>query len=152
MYKKILVPLDGSKLAEVVLPHVEQLAWELGSSLILLRVVRPPRSTESPWAEDMMALNREREAVFRREAETYLSARRGELRNKNIETSMYVIDSEAVAVAILDFADQQGVNLIAMSTHGRSGLSRWVYGSVAEKVLQGATCPVLLVRARREEP
>jgi nucleotide-binding universal stress UspA family protein len=151
VYKKILVPLDGSKLAEVVLPHVEQLAWELGSSLILLRVVKPPRSTEAPWAEDMMALNQEREAVFRRDAETYLSARRGELRGKGIEISTYVITSESVAGAILDFAEQQAVDLIAMSTHGRSGLSRWVYGSVAEKVLQGAACPVLLIRARREE-
>ena len=77
MKEKILVPLDGSKLAEVALSHVEQLAWELHSSLILLRVVKPPRSLEYPRAEDLMALNREREAVFKREAETYLAAQRG---------------------------------------------------------------------------
>jgi nucleotide-binding universal stress UspA family protein len=151
VYKKILVPLDGSKLAEVVLPHVEQLAWELGSSLILLRVVRPPRAVEYTRQEEMMALNRERETVFKRDAETYLAARRGELRNKNIEVSTHIIVSEAVATAILDFAESEGVDLIAMSTHGRSGLGRWVYGSVADKVLQGATCPVLLIRAKREE-
>jgi nucleotide-binding universal stress UspA family protein len=150
MYKKILLPLDGSKLAEVVLPHVEQLAWELGSSLILLRVVRPPRAVEYTRQEEMMALNREREAVFKRDAETYLAARRGELRNKNIEVSTHIIVSEAVATAILDFAESEGVDLIAMSTHGRSGLGRWVYGSVADKVLQGATCPILLIRANRE--
>ena len=151
MYQKILVPLDGSRLAEVALAHVEQLAWELGSSLLLLRVVRPPRSVEHPWPEEMMALNRQREAVFRREAETYLAARRGELRNKKIPVETYVIVSETVAAAILDFAQREGVDLIAMSTHGRSGLGRWVYGSVAEKVLQGAPCPVLLIRARRAE-
>ena len=151
MYEKILVPLDGSKLAEVALSHVEQLAWELHSSLILLRVVKPPRSLEYPRAEDLMALNREREAVFKREAETYLAAQRGELRTKKIKVSTRVIVSEAVALAILDFAEQEGVHLIAMSTHGRSGVSRWVYGSVAEKVLQGASCPVLLIRAKRED-
>lgn len=151
MYKKILVPLDGSKLAEVALAHVEQLAWELGSSLILLRVVRPPRAVEYTRQEEMMALNRERETVFKRDAETYLAARRGELRNKNFEVSTHIIVSEAVATAILDFAESEGVDLIAMSTHGRSGLGRWVYGSVADKVLQGATCPVLLIRAKREE-
>ena len=151
MYKKILVPLDGSRLAEVALRHVEQLAWELGSSLILLRVVKPPRSVEHPWAEEMMALNREREAVFKQEAETYLAARRGALRDRKIEVSTYVIVSQDVAATILDFAEQQKVDLIAMSTHGRSGPGRWVYGSVAEKVLQHSTCPVLLIRARREE-
>jgi nucleotide-binding universal stress UspA family protein len=151
VYKKILVPLDGSKLAEVALAHVEQLAWEQGSSLILLRVVRPPRAVEYTRQEEMMALNREREAVFKRDAETYLAARRGELRNKNLEVSTHIILSEAVATAILDFAESEGVDLIAMSTHGRSGLGRWVYGSVADKVLQGATCPVLLIRAKREE-
>jgi nucleotide-binding universal stress UspA family protein len=151
VYEKILVPLDGSKLAEVALSHVEQLAWELHSSLILLRVVKPPRSLEYPRAEDLMALNREREAVFKREAETYLAAQRGELRTKKIKVSTRVIVSEAVALAILDFAEQEGVHLIAMSTHGRSGVSRWVYGSVAEKVLQGASCPVLLIRAKRED-
>jgi nucleotide-binding universal stress UspA family protein len=151
VYKKILVPLDGSKLAEVALAHVEQLAWEQGSSLILLRVVRPPRAVEYTRQEEMMALNREREAVFKRDAETYLAARRGELRDKNLEVSTHIILSEAVATAILDFAESEGVDLIAMSTHGRSGLGRWVYGSVADKVLQGATCPVLLIRAKREE-
>ncbi len=150
MYKKILLPLDGSKLAEVVLPHVEQLAWELGSSLILLRVVRPPRAVEYTRQEEMMALNRERETVFKRDAEIYLAARRGELRNKNFEVSNHILVGEAVATAILDFAESEGVDLIAMSTHGRSGLGRWVYGSVADKVLQGATCPVLLIRANRE--
>lgn len=150
MYQKILVPLDGSKLAEVALAHVEQLAWEMKSSLILLRVVKPPRSVEHLRQEEMMALNRERESVFKRDAEVYLAAHRGELRNKNIDVSTHVIVSESVGGAILDFADQEGVGLIAMSTHGRSGLSRWVYGSVAEKVLQGADCPVLLIRAKRE--
>ena len=150
MYQKILVPLDGSKLAEVVLVHIEQLAWKLGSSLALLRVVRPPRSVEYPWQEEMMALNQERESVFKRDAETYLAARGGELRGKKIEVSTHTIISEAVAATILDFADRQDVDLIAMSTHGRSGIGRWVYGSVAEKVLQGANCPVLLIRARRE--
>jgi nucleotide-binding universal stress UspA family protein len=150
VYKKILVPLDGSKLAEGALRHVEQLAWEMKSSLVLLRVVRPPRSVEHPWAEEMMALNREREAVFKKEAETYLAGRKGELRNKKIKASTYVIVSQDVAATILDFAAQQPVDLIAMSRYGRSGPSRWVFGSVAEKVLQHAPCPVLLVPSQQE--
>jgi nucleotide-binding universal stress UspA family protein len=103
VYNKILVPMDGSKPAEEALRHAEYVAYELSSSLLLLRVVKPPRSVEHPWPEEMMALNRERE----------------------------------------------GVDLIAMPTHGRSGVSRWVYGSVTDKVLQGATCPVLFVRTTR---
>jgi nucleotide-binding universal stress UspA family protein len=146
MYQTILVPLDGSKLAEVALRHVEQLAYELGSSLLLLRVVRPPHSVEHPRAEEMMALNREREAVFKQDAETYLAARRGELREKGLEVNTYVIVNRNVASTILDFAKRQDVDLIAMSTHGRSGVSRWVYGSVTDKVLQGSTRPVLLIR------
>ena len=151
MYDKILVPVDGSGRAEAIFQHILPLAKECGAELILLRVVKPPRSLEYPRAEDLMALNREREAVFKREAETYLAAQRGELRTKKIKVSTRVIVSEAVALAILDFAEQEGVHLIAMSTHGRSGVSRWVYGSVAEKVLQGASCPVLLIRAKRED-
>lgn len=150
MYKKILVPLDGSKLAEVVLPHVEQLAWELGSTLILLRVIKPPRHPGSPGPEYTVSLDQDQERAAHREAETYLSGHRGELRNKRVEASTHVVVREAAAAAILDFADQKQVDLIAMSTHGRSGLGRLVYGSVAEKVLQGATCPVLLIRARLE--
>jgi len=148
VYKKILVPLDGSNLAEVALRHVEQLAWEMKSSLVLLRVVKPPRSVEHPWAEEMMALNREREAVFKKEAEIYLAGRKGELRNKKIEASPYVIVSQDVAATILDFAAQQAVDLIAMSRYGRSGASRWVFGSVAEKVLHGGPCAVLVVRCQ----
>ena len=150
MYKKILVPLDGSKLAESALRHVEQLAWEMKSLLVLLRVVKPPRSVEHPWAEEMMALNREREAVFKKEAEIYLAGRKGELRNKKIEAATYIIISQDVAATILDFAAQQQVDLIAMSRYGRSGPSRWVFGSVAERVLQNAPCPVLLVPSQQE--
>ena len=150
MFEKILVPLDGSELASSILLLVEELAWMHKSSVEMLAVVRPPHATEHTRSEDLMALNQQAVEVLRRDAEAYLAARKGEWRPEGIPVRTKVIVSSSVASTILDFAEANGIDLIAMTTHGRSGLGRWVYGSVAGKVLQQASCPVLLVRSRQD--
>lgn len=143
LYRKILVPLDGSALAEVALRHAGSLAWAYGAEVTLLRVIQISWPLNAPDAgiEGNLALDRARE-----EARTYLKALCGELREQKIVAHAVVLSGPA-AETIVDYARQEGVDLIVMSNRGRSGLSRWVFGSVAERVLQGAPCPVLLVRA-----
>jgi nucleotide-binding universal stress UspA family protein len=150
MFENILIPLDGSELASSILPLVEELAWTHKSSVVMLAVVRPPHTTEYTRSEDLMALNQQSLEVLRRDAEAYLAARKGEWRPEGIPVKTKVIASSSVASTILDYAEANGIDMIAMSTHGRSGLGRWVYGSVADKVLQHAICPVLLIRSRQD--
>ena len=127
MVERILVPLDGSELAETVLPYAEHLATRSGAELRLLSVTE----TEAG----------------RTEANTYLTALREQMAGRAVEASVSIAPGEAAAT-ILAEADAWRVDLIAMSTHGRSGVLRWVFGSVADKVMHATTRPLLLVRAR----
>jgi nucleotide-binding universal stress UspA family protein len=144
LYRKILVPLDGSGLAEVALRHAESLAWQCGAEIILMRVIHMawPLSAPDMNVERRLDVDRIQAAAL-----TYLKGICGELRAKKI-TAHKVVMNGPVADTIVDYARQEGVDLIVMCSHGGGGFSRWVFGSVAEKVLQGAPCPVLLVRAR----
>ncbi len=145
MYQNILVPLDGSALAEAALHHAEALALEFKSNMILLRVVISPYQLIAP---DLVLSGAVTELPgLRDQAVQYLQGLSGELREKGISYQTAILDGP-VPDAITDFAKSEHVDLIVMSTHGRGGISRWVYGSVAEKVLQAAPCPVLLIRAR----
>ncbi len=146
MYGKILVPLDGSKLAECVLPHIEALAKGCkAKSVILLRVVEPfvvlgkyPVSQTT----DPKAIDAENKA----KAEEYLDhvARRLNFDGAKIKTE--VVMGNAVET-ITDYATKNKVDLIIIATHGRSGVSRWVWGSVADRVLRSSCVPVFMVRA-----
>lgn len=155
MYKQILVPLDGSEVAEQVWPHVEALAEKFGSAITLLRAIMPPvipvavppmgpPVTPSTTKVYMEAMEAEREA-----ASEYLSTFAEPLRKRGLQVTPELTDGPA-AGAILGRAATVGADLIAMTTHGRSGLERLVLGSVAEEVTRRAPCPVLLVRARTE--
>jgi nucleotide-binding universal stress UspA family protein len=134
MFQRILVPLDGSKLAEAVLPYVQILATRLPAPMILLQVVPPPYEVRPGPGPTLATL-----------AGGYLAALQTHLRSAGL-TVDWVTRAGLPADAIIDYAAECGADLIAMSTHGRSGLGRWVYGSVADKVLRGADVPVLLVR------
>jgi nucleotide-binding universal stress UspA family protein len=146
MYQKILVPLDGSMRAEAVLPHVEELAHRCMSSVILVRVVdmTPPIGA----AEKAYAMLRQRGLERQtREAESYLAARQGEFREKGIEVRTRVIYGPPVE-AIAKTAVREDVDLIAIASHGQSGLARVFYGSVAAGLLQRVDRPLLLIRSR----
>jgi nucleotide-binding universal stress UspA family protein len=139
MFKRILVPLDGSSLAEAVLPQVQDLVKALGAELFLVRVAA---AHVFPGVDPT-----EEEVEVVQKAEAYVADVAGRLRNEDIPVHIAVRYGEA-AEEILGHIGDNAVDLVAMSTHGRSGLSRLVLGSVAEQVVRHATVPVLLTRAR----
>jgi nucleotide-binding universal stress UspA family protein len=138
MFKKILVPLDGSKLAEKILPQVKELVKFSGAEVHLLKVVM---SYEIDPKKDKEELEK-----LAGEAQEYMDQVAARLKKKGIQASATVAYGKD-AVQICDYASGKKCNLIAMSTHGRSGLSRWALGSVADKVLQCSSVPVMLFRA-----
>ena len=144
MFKKILVPLDGSELAEAVFPQVRALAEEAGGEIALLRVpVYPILDIPASNPDLISALYDEiDDAVLAYLARTAARLREGGL------TVTAELRTGFVADTILAYAESIGADLIAMSTHGRSGLARWLIGSVAERVVQGARVPVLVIRPK----
>jgi nucleotide-binding universal stress UspA family protein len=148
MYHKILVPLDGSELAEKILPHVSALAQSKGAEIVLLRVpvyaYESQRAMAGPFHRPSLILPDEREEVLR-ECTTYLNRIKRDLSQYKVNTSIALREGEA-AESIVEYARRENVDLIAMSTHGRTGLNRAVFGSVAERVLRHAGKPVLLIR------
>jgi len=150
MYDKILVPLDGSKLAECVLPHVEKLAKGCDAKeVILLRVCEPPAiSSDYPasrpisWEENverMTAYSQQQCSLYLEDVEKRL----GDL-GLNVRSESRLGNP---AAEIVDYASENEVDLIAMASHGRSGPSRWAYGSVADKVFRSTCVPILMVKA-----
>lgn len=145
MYDTILVPLDGSKRAEAILRHVEELAQRYDAKVIFLHVVEPPPlivETEG----DYMALHRQELDRRTKQAESYLAALQGEFREKGIEARTRIVYGPVVE-AIINAAEREGADLIAIASHGRSGLSQVFYGSVAAGVLHRVDRPLLLVRS-----
>ena len=141
MYKCILVPLDGSPLAEQALPHATVLAERFQAELILLRVLIPLPSTPM-LAEAARQRAEEATAVFPRQ---YLERLAAALQERDIRVQMATIVGRP-HLQIIQYAETNQVDLIVMSTRGQSGLSRWLMGSVADRVVRGASVPVLLVR------
>jgi nucleotide-binding universal stress UspA family protein len=148
MYKTILVPLDGSKRAERILPHVERLATHYHATLILLQVVEPPPLIVGP--EGDITLHQQDMERLMRKAEDYLAATKGKFHAKGIETRTHVAHGPVVE-AIITVAESEGVDLIAIASHGRSGLSQVFYGSVAAGVLHRIDRPLLVIRSHAEE-
>jgi nucleotide-binding universal stress UspA family protein len=145
MYKTILVPLDGSKRAELILTHAESLAAAFGAKLVLLQVVEPSVSIVTPY--DMVPYYDPKEAErLIDEAKAYLAGKEGELRAAGIDVKS-LVESGPVVGGILEVAEREKADLIAMASHGRTGLGRVFYGSVAAGVLHKADRPLLLVRA-----
>jgi nucleotide-binding universal stress UspA family protein len=145
MYKTILVPLDGSKRAEAILPHVEMLAHCCRAKVVFLQVVEPVYvATGLPGMS--LEWNQELTEQRAKEAATYLEAWQGEFREKGIEAAMRVEQGPVVGT-ILQVAGREAADLIAMASHGRSGLGRVFYGSVAAGLLQHADRPLLVIRS-----
>jgi nucleotide-binding universal stress UspA family protein len=164
MYKKILVPLDGSKLAECALPHVETLAKGCDTKeVILISVterVKGYRVLEGPsqpvggpvgglWESSQPSGQRLVPEAFgkkEKQAQRYLDriAKKMAAKGINVSTEVLLWKPEE---AIVGYAKQYGCDLIVMASHGRSGPSRWAHGSVADKVLRASSIPVLMIRA-----
>lgn len=146
MYRKILVPLDGSKRAEHILKHVEAIARLHGSKVLLLHVVHPPVLSDGFKSISLLETEREFEKILE-DSQGYLAGIEGEFREKKI-SARKLTEWGPVVETILDVARREEVDLIAMASHGRGGLSRVFYGSVAAGILQSIDRPMLLVRSR----
>jgi nucleotide-binding universal stress UspA family protein len=142
MYKRALVPLDGSSVAEAIIPFILDIAGPLDMEVVLLRVVEPIvpiviEGSRHVEVEDVEAR--------RTDAEEYLAPLAVELRNKAVRVESLVRRGNPTE-QIVTAARETGADLIAMSTHGRGGLGRLVFGSVAQAVLHQVDTPVLLMR------
>ena len=144
MYNTILVPLDGSKRAEAILRHVEDLAQRYHAAVILLQVELCPtvigHDNIYPILEEQAFEHQ------RQEIETYLAALQGEFREKGIEARTSIVQGPVVE-AIINAAEREDADIIAMASHGRTGLPQVFYGSVAAGVLHRVDRPLLLVRS-----
>lgn len=145
MYHTILVPLDGSKHAEAILPHVEEMALRYEAKVVFVRVVEPPPVVVVP--EGGRRLGHQMEFERREEeAESYLTGIQGEFQEKGIEAKTSITFGPVVE-EIVNAAGREGADLIALASHGRTGLSQVFYGSVAAGVLQRVDRPLLLIRS-----
>jgi nucleotide-binding universal stress UspA family protein len=152
MYQTILVPLDGSARAENILPHVENLAIQYKSKVILIQVMEPLQIANPSLYVTSALTDTVKESLkdFNRRYEdinTYLSGRLGEFREKGIDVRKFV-EQGPVVETIISVAQRENADLIAMASHGRSGMSRVFYGSVAAGVLQQIDRPMLIIRSR----
>jgi nucleotide-binding universal stress UspA family protein len=151
MFERIVVPLDGSRLSERIEPYVTQLAKGFSSELRLVHIINPNRFL----ADLLLGEQQERveiaEVVEKAKAqiENYLQQPRARLVDLGIPTTTSLVSTtsqEGPGEAILDYASRQGADLIAMTTHGRVGVERWLIGSVASELLHTSPIPLLLVR------
>jgi len=146
MYKKIMVPLDGSELAECVLPHVETFIKEFKISDVTLIRVEPPElkyQLEFPMPANIIA---ERESAVKSLAKDYLNQVVNRLKDNGTIFHVEVIVGR-IAASLIDYAQENDLDLILIATHGRSGVTRWVRGSIADRILRSANIPVLMVQA-----
>lgn len=148
VFNRILVPLDGSILAEKSLPYAQALAQKFDAELILSRILPPLVAADDNNTGKFYytKILRQLEA----EANAYLNLVQDKLRLLDFRTRVELLEGGPVAEMILELACDKAIDLIVMSTHGYSGNRRWVYGSVADKVLQQAPCPVFLVRVTED--
>jgi nucleotide-binding universal stress UspA family protein len=153
MFTRILVPLDGSSLAEGAIPHAVLFARIFGSSIILLQVLDPTSYQEMPNAVDPL-----RWQLRKAEADAYMQGIAQRIRKNLGEKSLMGVDEQKsrvdysvregkAAENIVDFAHSENIDLLVISTHGSSGLSRWNISSVTQKVINLIYLPVLIVRA-----
>jgi nucleotide-binding universal stress UspA family protein len=155
MAERILIPLDGSRSSETVLQQVTKLVDDIkpgvATELVLFEVVKPPvryipvegGMVEIPGDENLLEM-------IKNSAHDYLEKTAAELKRLGIDVSYKVVVAEpgaGTAETIIKAEEELEGNLVAMSTHGRKGLGRWLFGSVTEKVMHGGAIPVMTVKA-----
>jgi nucleotide-binding universal stress UspA family protein len=168
MYKKILVPLDGSDLAACVLPHVESVATGCSvPEVVLLQVVEMAALTAGSTGSDQTDFEYGIPADYKEKidktrtsaAETYLNKVASQLKEKGVDASPVMLSTEDIsakggpavkaetAELIVHYIEKNDIDLVIIATHGRSGISRWAFGSVADRILRSSCVPILMVRA-----
>ena len=149
MYKIILVPLDGSKRAESILSHVETLARSFKSKVIFFVAIEPVLMLEYNEIIGMSEFMEKNDDLKEKTA-AYLDSLKKKFSQKGVEVRTLIVHGPAVK-AIVDAAECENADLVAMASHGRTGLSRTFYGSIAAGVLQRIDRPLLLIRSRGDE-
>ncbi len=152
VFQHVLIPLDGSALSEQILEPAVALGKLMQADYTLLRVLEPWMPIGYPPTEYSIRLDHQLQEQLQREAEEYLEGVAGRLRAQSLQVQVRVVFSRFTSTAILEEAGKQGIDLIAMETHGWGGLTRLLIGSVADKVLRGASVPILLQRPHGETP
>lgn len=146
MYQKILVPLDGSELAECVFPHVEQIAKGCGVGTVVIVRVLDPIAVESHRAYIGGALKKELEENIHTWAKEYLDEIEGRVNLEGVNVEKQLLEGKP-ADKIAQYATDNEADLIVIATHGRSGISRWAWGSVADRILRSSCVPVFMIKA-----
>jgi len=151
MYRRILVPLDGSKLAESVLPHAQAIAKLAEASVELVHVTEPvelpTRGGIALSIDDLKQI----ELHSRRDAQDYLRSVVNRLRRAGIRTHSKLLTGKA-ADSLVDYLHERNFDMVILATHGRSGISRWIWGSVAERILRSSVIPILIIRPPEYAP
>ncbi len=144
MYEKILVPLDGSALAEVALPYAQELAGKLGSEVYLVYVnelpLDPYQHMHTFYLDKMVEVTRQGAEKYHKKSGT-----------REIQVKSAILLGNP-AEKIVEYGEKEGICLIIMATHGQSGITRWALGSVADKVVRATKCPIVLIRAKGARP
>ena len=158
--QRILVPLDGSQLAEAILPHAKELGLRLSATIYLVRVVPLARQLAAVGlggsggidglpSLDIKAIE-EAVAIQMQDARTYLEVQAGKLQDEGLVVE-WDVRQGAAAEEIVQYAQANNIDLIAISSHGRSGLGRLIFGSVCDRVMRDAGIPVLMVKSPKKE-
>jgi nucleotide-binding universal stress UspA family protein len=151
MYNKIMVPLDGSELAECVMPHVEAIASGCKiTHVVFVRVVAPINlPVRLPAQGELGFQEKDRREMDKQRKETAAAYLEEIVQKTSLEGAVlsYEVLEGQVAETLAQWAEQNGVDLIIIASHGRSGVGRWVMGSVADRLLRSVCVPVMMIRA-----
>ena len=154
MYNKILAPLDGSKLSECSLAHVKEIAagCQVRDVILLTVIERPPAVIveygSQTQIEEAFKQQENQQKQAKDSAEKYLTGARATLIKQGIPVQNVIIEAEenqSVAEVVLNYAEKNKIDLIVMSSHGRSGVTRWAFGSVADRIVRHSKTPVLTI-------
>lgn len=149
MYKRILVPLDTSKLAEIAIPYAEELAMKLGSEVILIHVRTPADAPDNPEHRAYMS-------KIAAEVEQHIKKSSSLPKGEKVKVISVVLGKPNIinhpAEEILNYAEKENINLIVIATHGSTGIRRWALGSTANNIARASKHPVLLIRANPDVP
>ena len=150
MYQKILVPLDGSPVAECVMPHIEAIAKSESSLVELITVVEP---LEIPTRGGIAITDADLKQIaseLRKETRQYLEGIVESLKKAGVKAT-YTILSGKPAETMVEYVNDNPVDLVIIATHGRSGITKWIWGSFTEKILRAVNVPILLVKTKKCE-
>ena len=150
MFKRILVCLDGSALAEEILPYAAEVARLSGSKMVLLEVTKPPSIVIEPTTGYSHSTSPAELERSEEEASTYLEDTAQQLKDQGLKVEYHTIPGSA-GKTIISYAEENRIDLIALGTHGRSGLARLAFGSFTDYVLRHSSLPLLVMRPQHSE-